>query len=223
MTEQVFPSLHQNTLRVSVLNVIRESILNGTLKPGHQLVQAEIAAQMQISRAPIREALRQLEEEGLVESVPYRGTFVSRITRRDIRELYSLRGALEGLAVRLVIARSNERVSTELEGILAEMWAAAEVGDYPALSAADLRFHTQLCLLSDHQRLIGSWKVNSNLIRRILSFRNRLNPATVVAEEHVPIVRAIRDRDEAAARRAIEDHCVDSGEALASTWPDDED
>jgi len=222
MDQAVFPSLQQSTLRMSALSVIRESILNGTLRPGQQLVQAEIAAQMNVSRAPIREALRQLEEEGLVESIPYRGTFVSRVTRRDILELYSLRGALESMAARLAISRCSDQEIARLEEIVARMTRAADSADYQDLNAADVEFHMQLCALSDHRHLLRTWKTNVNLIRRILSFRNRLSTPNVVVAMHKPIVEAIMNRDAAAAQRAIEAHCIDSGEALASIWPEDD-
>ncbi len=222
MDQTLFPSLHQNTLRLSVLAIIRDSILSGALRPGQQLVQAEIAAQMNISRAPVREALRHLEEEGLVESVPYRGTFVSRVTKRDIVELYSLRGALESMAARLVISRGRDQDVAQLESIVDRMREAADAGDQQALNIADVEFHTQLCVLSDHRHLIRSWKTSSNLIRRILSFRNRLSTPHVVVDMHKPIVEAIRNRDAAAAQRAIEAHCIDSGEALAARWPEDD-
>lgn len=222
MDQALFPSLHQNTLRMSVLGIIRESILSGALRPGQQLVQAEIAAQMNISRAPVREALRQLEQEGLIESIPYRGTFVSRVTRRDILELYSLRGALESMAARLIITSCHDRDVANLEAIVARMMEAAEAGDLQALNIADVEFHTQLCVLSNHRHLIRSWQTSTNLIRRVLSFRNRLNTPHAVVDMHRPIVEAIRDRDAAAAQRAIEAHCLDSGEALAARWPEEE-
>ena len=222
MDEALFPSIQQNTLRMSALGVIRDSILSGALRPGQQLVQAEIAAQMNVSRAPIREALRQLEEEGLVESIPYRGTFVSRVTRRDIVELYSLRGALESLAAQLAIPRCGEQDIVGLEAIVARMSAAADAGDQRTLNAADLEFHTQLCVLSDHRHLLRNWRTNANLIRRILTFRNRLSTPHVVVAMHQPIIEAVRSRDVAAAQLAIERHCIDSGEALSSKWPDDE-
>lgn len=221
MQQATFPSLQQSTLRMSALGVIRESILTGVLRPGQQLVQAEIAAQMNVSRAPIREALRQLEEEGLVESIPYRGTFVSSVTRRDVVELYSLRGTLESMAARLLIARRHEGDVEELESILARMMAAADAGDRQAVNIADIEFHTQLCVLSDHHHLIRSWKTSANLIRRILSFRNRLSTPHVVVDMHKPIVEAIRNGDAAAAQHAIEAHCLDSGDALSARWPED--
>lgn len=222
MDQAVFPSLQQSTLRMSATNAIRDSIVSGVLRPGQQLVQAEIAAQMNVSRAPIREALRQLEEEGLVESIPYRGAFVSRVTRRDIIELYSLRGALESLAARLAIPRCSEEDIAGLEAIVARMSEAAEVADYLAISAADIEFHTHLCVLSGHQHLLRNWQTNCNLIRRILTFRNRLSTPHVVVAMHTPIVEAVRNRDVDAAQGAIEEHCINSGEALASIWPDDE-
>ena len=222
MDQAVFPSLQQSTLRISALNAIRDSILSGQLLPGQQLVQAEIAAQMKVSRAPVREALRQLEEEGLVESIPYRGTFVSRVTARDIVELYSLRGALESMAARLAISRCRDEDVAELEGIVVRMTDAADEADYLALNSADVEFHTRLCVLSDHRHLIRNWKTNANLIRRVLSFRNRLNTPHVVVDMHKPIVEAFRNRDIVAAQRTIEAHCIDSGEALSARWPADE-
>ncbi len=207
---------------MSVLSIIRERILSGVLMPGQQLVQAEIAAQMNISRAPVREALRHLEDEGLVENIPYRGTFVTRVTPRDIRELYSLRAALESMAARLAISRCSDQEVAELEAIVARMAEAADASNYQAISAADIEFHTQLCVLSDHGHLLRNWQANSNLIRRVLSFRNRLNAPHVVVAMHRSIVDAIRDRDPVAVQRAIEAHCIDSGEALAAIWPDDE-
>lgn len=207
---------------MSALSVIRESILTGALRPGQQLVQAEIAAQMNISRAPIREALRQLEEEGLVESTPYRGTFVSSVTTRDIVELYSLRGTLESMAARLLISHKRDSDVEELEAILARMMEAADTGDRQALNVADIEFHTLLCVLSDHRHLIRSWKTSANLIRRILSFRNRLSTPHVVVDMHKPIVEAIRNGNATAAQQAIEAHCLDSGDALAARWPEDE-
>ncbi|HEX2922706.1 MAG TPA: GntR family transcriptional regulator [Chloroflexota bacterium] len=221
MNEAVFSSLRQNTLRISALTAIRDNILNGTLRPGQQLVQAEIAAQMKVSRAPVREALRHLEDEGLVESIPYRGTFVSRVTRRDVIELYSLRGALEALAVRLIIQAGRDADIVELEGILSRMSGAAELYDDHALNDADIEFHTRLCYISGHRHLIRSWEMNSNQIRRVLSLRNKLSPHRVVVEMHHPIVEAIRVRDESAGGRAVDDHCIDSGNALAAIWPED--
>jgi GntR family transcriptional regulator, gluconate operon transcriptional repressor len=221
MDEAVFSSLRQNTLRISALTAIRDNILNGTLRPGQQLVQAEIAAQMKVSRAPVREALRHLEEEGLVESVPYRGTFVSRVTRRDILELYSLRGALEALAVRLIIQSARKSDLEELEGIVALMASAAESKNDEAMNDADIDFHNRLCQLSGHRHLIRSWEMNSNQIRRVLSLRNKLSPHHVVVDMHRPIVGAIRVGDESAGRRAVDGHCLDSGRALAAIWPED--
>lgn len=220
MAQAVFSSLQQNTLREAALSAIRENILNGVLRPGEQLVQSEIAAQMNISRAPIREALRQLEEERLVDSIQYRGTFVSQVSRRDIIELYSLRGTLEAMAARLALARCNEADFSELSDALDRMSHAAQSGDYPALNAADLSFHTTICSLSGHSHLLRNWEMNANLIRRVLALRNQLNPLEVVVDMHKPILAAIRAKDVAAAQTAIEQHCLHSGEALAANWPE---
>jgi DNA-binding GntR family transcriptional regulator len=85
------------------LKEIREAIRKGKLKPGDRLVEMQLAEEMHISRFPIREALRYLEKEGLVETKPFKGTYVAKLTERDMEELYSLRSAIEEFAVRILI------------------------------------------------------------------------------------------------------------------------
>ncbi|MEZ4671421.1 MAG: GntR family transcriptional regulator [Anaerolineae bacterium] len=101
------PLLHQienRPLRERVLDALRDAIISGELKPGQDLVETELAASLGVSRAPLREALQILSSEGLVETIPYTGTTVKRLTRTDIEELYSLRSVLETFAIRRIIA-----------------------------------------------------------------------------------------------------------------------
>lgn len=226
MGEVAFPSLQQKTIHAAVVNAIRDRILSGELRSGEQLGQAEIAAQMNISRAPVREALRQLEEEGLVESIPYKGTFVARITRQDILELGSLRGMLEAFAIRLAMARADGAELRGLEGILGEMRVAAAADDYEAVTAGNVRFHSRICLLSGHRHLLETWERKSLLIRRILAVRNRmnipLNPPQVAVESHQPFVEAVLAGDVEAAQRLIEEHCNAAAQGVAASWPEDD-
>ncbi len=91
------------------MRAIREAIRNGKLKPGQRLIETQLAEEMQISRFPIREALRYLEKEGLVETKPFKGTYVAQLTEQDIGKLYSFRSALEELAVRILIENINPK------------------------------------------------------------------------------------------------------------------
>jgi DNA-binding GntR family transcriptional regulator len=95
-----FERLDNQTLRGKLVDMIRRAILSNDYPPGTLINQAEIAKQLDISRAPLREALSQLQEEGLVRIVPYKGAYVADLTEKDIEEIYSLRSTLETFAVR---------------------------------------------------------------------------------------------------------------------------
>src|SRR5688500_3082861 len=99
--------LKTQVLRHDVADAIRSAIAGGVLKPGQRVLEVELAEELGVSRLPVREAIRQLEHEGLLVSQPHRGTFVAQVTPDDIREMFSLREALESLAARLVAARAT--------------------------------------------------------------------------------------------------------------------
>ena len=146
-------------LRLRVATVIREAILSGSLLPGAPLIEKTIAEDLEISRAPVREAIRTLAKEGLVESVPYKGSRVRVLHTRDVHEVYSIRGLLERYAVRQVLAADPAVDLTPLETACAAMEAAAAAGDARALTAADERFHGTLIALPDHELLVGMWSL----------------------------------------------------------------
>ena len=100
-----FPSLETKTLRENVTNIIRNAIIEGTLPAESELNQAQLADQLGISRGPVREALGQLEQEGLIRNVPYKGVYVTSLTPHYVLELFSLRSVLEVFAVRQAIER----------------------------------------------------------------------------------------------------------------------
>src|SRR5262249_25046817 len=116
----------QRALRNDVYDALRQAVVSGALSPGQRVNEAEIARQMQISRAPIREAIRQLEQEGLLESVTRRGTFVVALSRDDIEEVYTLRADLEARAIRRAIGRLSPDDLATLESLAETMLLAAE-------------------------------------------------------------------------------------------------
>src|SRR5262249_17318576 len=136
-----FKPIGQQTLRESVTDSVRQAILGGTLRPGSQINQVEVAGKLRVSRGPLREALRQLEEEGLVLNLPNKGTFVTEITTADIEEVYGIRALLESFAVRCAVERATEDELGELSAIVNEMHEAAEAADMARLRTLDLQFH----------------------------------------------------------------------------------
>ncbi len=186
-------------LRVKVADQLRAAILSGRLAPGTGLVETTLAAQMNVSRAPIREAIQILENDGLVETIAYKGKRVKPLTAREVAETYSLREVFEVMAARRIL-RSGVSVEP-LRAHCATMTAAAGAGDFEALTAADEAFHHTLIALADHNLLLASWKSLYLRIHQIMALRNRDGDNLAeVAGNHPPIVDALEAGD---AERAI--------------------
>jgi len=216
---QTLIELPSRPLFLDAIDAIREAVLSGQLKPGARLIQADLATQLGISRAPVREAFRKLEEEGLLVTTPYRGTVVAPLTERYIRELSSLRTTLEVFAVNLVIARAAPETLPVLRAIVDEMDAAASHEDLAVLVERDLAFHAKICALSDHQLLYRTWATNSQHLRRILSLRNGMNADLHdIVNLHYPILDAIARSDTAMAEKHVRRHGNDMVEMLMASF-----
>ena len=145
--EQVIPEAPQGpgappTLRAHVVQMLSAGILSGKYKPGDRLNESQIARELNISRIPVREALSQLQEQGLVQNRERRGMFVTHINTEEVLQISSLRLILETEALRLARARMTPAVLAELEDLVAQMenWD----GDLLDAAALDLRFHRAL-------------------------------------------------------------------------------
>ncbi len=224
--EPTNPWLSQITnkpLREQVLDALRDAIIQGDLRPGQPLVETELAAQLGVSRAPLREALQILNSEGLLETIPYHGTTVRRLTRVNIEELYSLRSVLEAFAVRRIIACAEpadvERLKLHFEAML----AMAERGDLKGLNEEDRAFHDTLIELSRHSLLMSTWNMVALRVRQVMALLNERNTQLrQIALNHLPIIEAISDGDEERAVALIEKHIAATGELIAEGWDDDE-
>jgi DNA-binding GntR family transcriptional regulator len=192
-------------LRVQVANRLRGAILSGRLRPGTGLVETALAEQMNVSRAPIREAIQILENDGLVETIAYKGKRVKPLTAREVAETYSLREVFEVMAVRRIL-ESGVKVDALYEACDA-MNAAAAADNYDALTAADEGFHHTLIRLADHDLLQASWKNLYLRIHQIMALRNRdERNLHQIASNHPPIVRALEERDSEKAIALISEH-----------------
>lgn len=138
-----------------VSRVLREAILEGHLRGGDQLVEAELKEQFGISRSPLREAFRDLEKKGLVEIIPRKGTFVKTITRRDIEEHFPVRSVLEGLAAREAYERLTEEDQEEMALALENMKKAVVMNDAKSYWEHHLVFHEAFIHASGNLLLIS--------------------------------------------------------------------
>ena len=203
----VFSKQKRATLTDQALKVIREAIRSGKLKPGERLVEMQLAEEMQISRFPIREALRYLEKEGLVETIPFKGTHVAQFTERDMEELYSLRSALEELAVRILVENLDDKKTNELETIIQSMQQASQTGNLNQMISEDLRFHQAICELSGHRKLLEVWQTLESQLQVFLTIeKDFFETAYLYVSTHDPIMDAIKQRNVKKAEKAIRDH-----------------
>lgn len=208
-----------DTLRTRVTNSIRDAILQGVLVPGSQINQAQIATRLGISRGPLREALRQLEEEGLVQSYPHKGTFVTEITLEYIEELYSIRRVLETFAVKRMIENYNPELLQELSDIVSSMLDAAKAGDSQELNALDFQFHTTILLGAQHSLLMQLWKAIQVGVLRLVAMRHGIySDLFEIVGTHPDLLAAIKTGDEALAIQLLDIHIQEAGEKVSAAW-----
>lgn len=186
-------------LAEEVADRIREAVFDGTYAPGAQLREVELSGDMDVSRGPVREALRLLEREGLVHCAWHRGTTVTTLSATDVDELDSLRGALEDLAVRLVVARASDEDLASLAKAAGMMERAVDAHE---MVRCDIAFHDAVFAATGHQRLSDAW--NGIRCQVHLFLLTRIGHSTEdylerIPSEHRELVAALRARDAGAA------------------------
>ncbi|WP_306117624.1 MULTISPECIES: GntR family transcriptional regulator [unclassified Roseitalea] len=197
--------IEQTPLKVQIADRLRTAIVTGKLKPGAVLVETALAERMNVSRAPIREAIQILENDGLVETVAYKGRRVKPLSVREVSETYDMRQIFEMRAVRRIIERKIP--AGALWQPCQDMERAAQAGDREGLVAADERFHRMLITLADHQLLLQSWNSIYLRVHQIMALRNdRRVPLTDIAANHPPIIRALEEGDMDRAVGLIAEH-----------------
>lgn len=216
-------TLRRNTsLEAAALESIREAIMDGTFPPGIQLKQGVLAEHLGLSQGTVREALIRLTEEGLIEAVPYKGSYVRRLTQKDVREIYELRTALETHAAYMALPHlSDGRTLHKLETLIDRIMEAAAAGDQTRAVEADLEFHRYLVQLSDNVRLIKVWDsllAQSRYVLRNLYQIEMYNLPQKLPLNHNKIIAALRSENLEEIRAAIHDHMNSAAETLLKNW-----
>lgn len=202
-------------LRHDVRNHLRNMIFDGTLQPGDRIVESRLARELGISQTPVREALRELEQMGLVTSYPNRGSSVRKIEPKDADEMYTLRAHLETLAITLALPRLTDDDLDTLDRLIDEMVAAGADDDPELLTERDTQFHEFILDRSGHSLLLRTWQGISPLNWTMMTvIRLKDRNLTELAERHRPIVDALRARNSEEAVRAIREHVLVLGEKV---------
>jgi GntR family transcriptional regulator, gluconate operon transcriptional repressor len=196
---------------------IRTQILRGGFKPGQHLVEAKIAHELDISRGPVREAFKLLRAEGLLKEEPRRGTFVVSLSAQDVRDIYGLRGALEGRAARLLTRSQDPAVLDALRDSLEAIDAAVAKGDAVAASRADLAFHETLCRLCGNGRIYEVFMRYVPTLRGLLRLDEHvLGSLDEISSQHRDLVGAIEAGDEDRATECFREHAEHAGDLIAA-------
>ncbi|MCR5833429.1 MAG: GntR family transcriptional regulator [Selenomonadaceae bacterium] len=202
-------------LRETVCEVLRDAIKRGVLEPGERLMEVQLAEELGISRTPVREAIRKLEQEGYVIMIPRRGTYVSSISIHDVKEIFEIRTALESLSIGLATMRIEPEELEKLRTKLEEIKGYIESNDIDKIVETDIEFHGLLYQVSRNDRLVS---IINNLKEQLaryrtlsMSYPGRLRETF---EEHTAIVKAIADGDMDAAREAAERHMEQAEKTL---------
>ena len=206
-------SIRRTVLRDEVKSVLLERILSGFYAPGDRLVEIRIAQELGVSQAPVREALRDLESVRFVESAPFRGARVRRVSDAELIEVYPIRGALEEVAV----VEAAKRMGGDVSALEVELTGMRKAKDVREQVEHDARFHELIVLASGNSRLIAIWhSLQVETRTAITALRMGITPKEA-AELHEPIVEALRRRDTRAAGRAIRSHFDHFGRMLAKS------
>jgi DNA-binding GntR family transcriptional regulator len=215
LTAEPLSALDRTTLRERALEALRSAITSGQYRPGDHLGEVELAQQFGVSRGTVREALRHLQQEGLVTAGTRGMLRVKTLSEKEIRELYQVRAALEGLAVAEIIGSPNrEAAVTALRNALQQL--AEPDGDFTARVKADLDFHLLLCQLAGNSMLVESWRHLEVRIKvAIIHAGADKAPKMMSRDRHSLIVDAIAAGDVAAALAVVEEHMTTAADHFA--------
>ncbi len=203
------PNQHLSSRREQVAEIIRESILKGVFKPGERIKELDIAEQLGVSRGPIREALRQLEEEGLIISYPYKGSFVAEISDEEIFDIFiPIRVTLETFAIKKACANPSPDMLQELQEYVTQMIESVNRNDLTGVVENNLLFHKCLVANSGYKSLEQIWNSIMNRIRlHFYKLGMDLNiERSKDAWEHQEILDAIKNKDSRKAVQLLQEH-----------------
>jgi DNA-binding GntR family transcriptional regulator len=208
-------TIDKSSLDVRAAAAIRQQIVAGMLVPGTRLTEMRLAGDLALSRGTIRAALHQLVGEGLVEQVPYTGWAVTRLGPRDLWELYTLRGSLEGLAARLVAESIDDERAARLAQIFDDLVGACQAGNPLLVAECDFALHLTIVALAGHRRLSRQFALVEGQIRMFIASSNALLPTQRdVIAQHAPLVETIGRGDADAAERVMREHIDSEGRVL---------
>ncbi len=211
----VYRNPNTESLSEGVARSIREAIILGRFKPGAKIVENQLAKRIGISRSPVREAFRILEQEGLVTLTPRKGAKVTQISLKEAKETYAIRANLESLAAKLAVSNLKDGKIKRMENLLEKMSFKTKKNDINGILKLNEKFHDILLKSNDNiklDHLIHSLRVQIQRFRvASLSLPGRLKE---VLSEHRKIVEACKQRDASLIEEYVKEHITQAGNKL---------
>jgi DNA-binding GntR family transcriptional regulator len=214
VTGATLGGLAKTSLREQALDQLRNAVTSGEIAPGTRLVETELSAALGISRGTLREALRQLQQEGLVEAGERGRLTVRTLTDAEILDMFAVRAALEGLAAYIVSGRPDRvAVLAKLQIALDALEAAG--GSIKEMVEVDLHFHRVLCELTGNTTLVRTWEALAGSIRMSIMFAGADKAvANMSVPRHQQVIDAIATGDPDIARAAVDQHMAEAAQNL---------
>lgn len=213
--------VERSSLAEEVAKKLRLEILTGNIKPGERILEQAISAMMKTSRGPVRDALIQLEHEGLILREPNRGATVVSMTEDDVEEVHSLRLALELLALRYVMERARAIDIVRLQGVVESLRACLS-GNFSLQEAVDLdlQFHEELVVAARNNRLLSMWQSIKPQIWFLIYSRNAfaLKSFQEAIGTHEDLLESIRRKDFEKCKCIIQEHLDGAYANLIETY-----
>ena len=210
-------------LRDVVFNTLREAILKGDLKPGERLMELQLASKLGVSRTPIREAIRMLEQEGLAVTTPRKGAEVAKMTLKDLEDVLEIRDALDELAVRIACQKISDEQLKQLEDMKELFEKSTQTGNVKKIAEADVTFHDVIYEATGNPKLVT---LLNNLREQVYRYRveyikDPKNYPTLIAE-HEAILESLKNRDVKNAVEAMHVHVANQAEAVKTVIQEQE-
>jgi len=207
------------TYSAQITEYIKKALLSGSLKPGDKVNEVRVAAELSISRAPVREALQILVKEGLILSIPQRGKFIKALSPKEIRDSYSIGGVLEGAAVAGCADSFTPEDFTALGALLDRMKALdAKADDYAERFARlDVAFHEKLLAKTDNKLMVEHARTVCQRMSKFLLFRHWPHAFShqEVIERHKKVLDSVRTKSVQNIERTIREHYVELGNRMS--------
>jgi DNA-binding GntR family transcriptional regulator len=213
----------RRVLREEIRDQLIDDILNGRLAPGDRIIEARVAEEFAVSQAPVREALRDLDVLGFVESSPFRGAVVRQISAEELLQLYPIRAVLEGLAAREAAIRIRPAALRKLQKLLETMRSVAAEGDERRAVQTDFAFHLTIVEASENRLLQQIWDRMRLATTTFLTVSKSHHSLGEIAERHAAVLDALRAHDPSAAEHAMRRHIEEPGEWMRTALAEEAD